>query len=519
LVILTNINLSILKTFQTFNLTFSIMSDDENERTSYRPKWPSDDTKHNGTNNEQWLTTREPFLRHFGNNGKSLGDGINRIPTKPLKSDLIDPSDAHSSYKYSHLILATPQNGANTRFLLNLPTNQFVIQNRPGATLTFNDANNIEITLTISDDLDPDGSKDLSQDIRSFDKKLEKYLRVSANLITFLLSGITTEIQSALELVPAYKYALIESLSFEFDAAINLKYGHTTNGRMIAYRTLIGLQLKQTGLHEDFCHAILKLEKTLQSDLGGNSPLIPIHPHVGFHGYISIRNLVTIIYQMGLSPNDFAHRLEVFYSTNPDGVIVGTLEENMTANSAYINSKKSSITGATSEPTSSLLTGTPNPWDNNNNFRPPNNNRSNNNSNPTAPPVAPSKTFVYTHPTFLNGGKNTKCTACGASFPTMANKTDPTRYHKQCNACFSKRKTEKLAALSQVQPPTQPVNNAKVNSPSAAIDPKSAAAANTMLISLYGIACLISGYISDRFKIVTQIIAALVLSILCTLVM
>jgi MHS family proline/betaine transporter-like MFS transporter len=51
------------------------------------------------------------------------------------------------------------------------------------------------------------------------------------------------------------------------------------------------------------------------------------------------------------------------------------------------------------------------------------------------------------------------------------------------------------------------------------IDNESAAAANTMLISLYGIACLISGYISDRFKIVTQIIAALVLSILCTLVM
>ncbi len=50
------------------------------------------------------------------------------------------------------------------------------------------------------------------------------------------------------------------------------------------------------------------------------------------------------------------------------------------------------------------------------------------------------------------------------------------------------------------------------------IDNESAAAANTMLISLYGIACLISGYISDRFK-VTQIIVALVLSILCTLVM
>jgi len=51
------------------------------------------------------------------------------------------------------------------------------------------------------------------------------------------------------------------------------------------------------------------------------------------------------------------------------------------------------------------------------------------------------------------------------------------------------------------------------------VDNERAAAANTMLILLYGLACLISGYISDRFKIVTQIIAALVLSILCTLVM
>ena len=46
-----------------------------------------------------------------------------------------------------------------------------------------------------------------------------------------------------------------------------------------------------------------------------------------------------------------------------------------------------------------------------------------------------------------------------------------------------------------------------------------AAAANTMFVSLYGLACIISGYLSDRFKIITQIIAALVLSIFCTLVM
>jgi MHS family proline/betaine transporter-like MFS transporter len=51
------------------------------------------------------------------------------------------------------------------------------------------------------------------------------------------------------------------------------------------------------------------------------------------------------------------------------------------------------------------------------------------------------------------------------------------------------------------------------------IDKESAAAANTMFVSLYGLACIISGYLSDRFKIITQIIAALVLSILGTLVM
>ena len=238
MVILTNINLNFSKSltylYLTFTLPFPIMSDDDNDRTSYRPKWPSDDTKHNGTNNEQWLTTREPFLRHFGNNGKSLSDGINRIPVKPLKSDLIDPMDPNSAYKYSHLIIATPATG-DPRFIINLPTNPFVIQNRLNATLTITDSVGNVVNLTISEDLDSDGSKDLTHDIRSFDKKLDKYLRVSSNLITFLLSGITTEIQSALELVPAYKYALIESLSFEFDAAITLKYGHTTNGRMIAH--------------------------------------------------------------------------------------------------------------------------------------------------------------------------------------------------------------------------------------------------------------------------------------------
>ncbi len=51
------------------------------------------------------------------------------------------------------------------------------------------------------------------------------------------------------------------------------------------------------------------------------------------------------------------------------------------------------------------------------------------------------------------------------------------------------------------------------------IDNESAAAANTIFVLLYGLACLISGYVSDRFKIITQIIAALGLSIFCTLVM
>jgi len=468
------------------------MSDDDNDRTSYYPRWISDDTRHNGTNNELWKNTVESNLRHFGPNGKSLRDGINRIKNRPHKSDLIDPSDPNSNYKYSHLIIATPPNGVPPRHLLNLPTNTFVIQNRPGATITITDTNNLVIILTISDDLDSEGANNLMNDIRSFEKYLEKYLKVSGKLITFLLSGITTEIQSALELVPVYKHALIESLSFEFYAAIQAKYGHTTNGRMIAHRTLLGLQLKQTGLHEDFCHAILKLEKTLQADLGGNSLLVPIAPDVGFRGYISIRNLVTIIYQMGLSPNDFAQRLEVFYSTNPNGIIVGTLEDNMTANSLYINSKKSSTVGSTSEHTSSLLTGTQNPWSNNNNIKPPannprpsTNNRNNTTANLTAPPpppgAPPSKTSVYTHPTFLNGGKNTKCTVCGASFPTKANKNDPTHYHKQCNACFTKRQSD-LAALTQVQPPPA---NTKVGTLPPPTDPKSAAAANRILLSFF----------------------------------
>jgi len=51
------------------------------------------------------------------------------------------------------------------------------------------------------------------------------------------------------------------------------------------------------------------------------------------------------------------------------------------------------------------------------------------------------------------------------------------------------------------------------------IDNESAAATNIVLVSVYAIACLISGYISDRSKIYTQIIGALTLSILCTVMM
>ncbi len=51
------------------------------------------------------------------------------------------------------------------------------------------------------------------------------------------------------------------------------------------------------------------------------------------------------------------------------------------------------------------------------------------------------------------------------------------------------------------------------------IDNETAAATNIVLVSVYALACLISGYTADRFKIVTQIMGALSLSIFCVVMM
>ena len=453
-------------------------SDDETDRTtSHRLTWPKE-AIHNGNNHEQFKTTAESFTRHFGNPGKSINDGRNRFPLQPQKADELDPDDLESDYKYDHLLLATYENGS-TRLIVNNSNNNFAINNRFGATTNGTDAGGALCTITVSNSLSQEGTKDFKYDIRAYEKTLEKYLRVSSKLITFLLSGIHIEIQSALELVPAFKAALADSLSFEVFHQIGLKYGHTTNGRMIAHRTCTGLQLKQTGTHEEFCHNIFKLEKTLNADLGGTSTSVPAHPHTGYKGYISIRHLCTIIYQMGLSQNDFAQRLEVFYSTNPTGVIAGTLEETMSSNSLYLNTKTASV-NPTLEPTSSLFS----PRDNNPNLPawnkgPPNHPRSNSTktTSTTTTPTPPTKGQP---PVFLNGGANTKCRTCGLPFPTVPRADVPGQYHTRCKSCFQKEFNSRTPKATNTTPSTPAIK--EVRFPPAA-DPKSAAAANKLMLT------------------------------------
>ena len=421
-------------------------------------------------------------MRHFGDPGKSITTGINKYPLPPSKDDLLNPADLTSAYKYEHLILATNNTTGGSQILNPNGSHGFVIQNKPNASVTVTITGG-DATITVTDELSHTGNEHLSLALNNYEKKLEKYLKISTKLINFLLTGINIEIQSALELVPAYKTALDDSLSFELFLEIAKKYGHTTNGRMIAHRTINGLQLKQTTTHEDFCHSIFKLEKTLNADLGGTCTTPPPAPHTGYQGFISIRSLVTIIYQMGLSQSDFAQRLEVFYSTNPTGIITGTLEDTMTGNSLYLNTKTAAITPLL-EATSSLFTpvtkpipkGAPKPTANTPwNKGPPNN------STPQATTTTPAK--PYTHPVFLNNGSNTKCISCGKPFPTTAQTADPNKYHKTCKACYKKNYDARAATVAAHTPPPPAVKEVRFPTTVSNTDPKSAAAANKLMLA------------------------------------
>jgi len=458
-------------------------SDDEADRTtSTRIVWPKG-TEHNGNNHEQFKTVAESFTRHFGGPGKSVDSGINLIPTENHKDDLIDEDDPNSDYKYDHLLIATYADGSKIQ-IVNISNSNFAIRNKHGATVNAKDLSGKDCVITVSEFLSQDGTKDYKYDKRLYEKYLEKYLRVSAKLITFLLTGINIEIQSALELIPAYKTALKNSLSFEFFAQIGLKYGHTTNGRMISHRTITGLQLKQTGTHEEFCHSIFKLEKTLNADLGGTLPVGATAGVNGYKGFIDIRKLCTIIYQMGLSQNDFAQRLEVFYSTNPTGIIAGTLEETMTQNSLYLNTK-TAVINPSNEPTSSLYTSpTNNPnlpaW----NKGPPRQPKAptppgQKLSTPTPTPT-PSTTTKQVPPIFLNGGANTKCHTCGNPFPTTPRANAPGQYHGHCKSCYQKLFNLRAAAATKAANNTPPPAGFK---PTTTTDPKSASAINQMLLA------------------------------------
>ena len=431
--------------------------------------------KLDGNNYELYTKALYPFLRHYADPGLTAEDFIDRLPIPCNIHDLIPSTN---SYMYDHLIQATDSITGIVSFLLNLPTNSFIIFNEPGATVTVPNAfTGSTIVYVISDRLSQTGHTHFLSDVKTRKQEILDYLDTSAKLIDLCLTGHTIEVQSAMDLKPTFAAAKKANLILPFALGLKEAYGHCKNGRLICVRTQSGFLLRQNGTHDDFCHAILDFEKTLKADLGGTDPH-PVHGQVwtshdplkplNITGYVSIRDLVTIIYQSGLNPNDFAMRMENFYSNNPSGVMVGSLETNMADNTIYLNTKATALL-TNPEPTTSLFTPTSNAWTSK---KPINLNNGGKPSQPSTPqtPRPP--------PVLVNNGAETICTICNKPFPTQKQYHDNTKYFTRCKDCSKDWAMKKLTS-KEGQTKLQPA--APITSPKPSLDPKSIAAAKSLL--------------------------------------
>ena len=435
--------------------------------------------KLDGNNYELYIKTLYPYLRHYGAPGLTAEDEIDRLPVACNIHDLIPGTN---TYMYDHLIRAVDNHSGIVTYMLNLPTNSFVIFNEPGATATqANILNGSSTDYTISDRLSQSGHAHLLSDVKTRKQDIQDYLDLSEKLIDLALSGHTIEVQSAMDLKPAFAAAKKGNLILPFTLELKKAYGHCKNGRLICVRTQSGFLLRQNGTHDDFCHSILDFEKTLKADLGGTDP----HPEHGkvwlsadptkplnITGYVCIRDLITIIYQSGLNPNDFALRMENFYSNNPSGVMIGSLESNMTDNTTYLNTKTTALL-TNPEPTTSLFTPKPNAWTNNRQTTPI--------TNSGKPPQPPTNQLPRPlPPVFINNGKDTICTICNKPFPTTVQYKDNTKYFTRCKDCSKDWAMKKLTSKEgQLKTPIPPVATDKKTV--AFPDPKSIAAAKSLL--------------------------------------
>ena len=158
--------------------------------------------KLDGNNYELFEKTLQPLLRHFGNPGKTIKDGLDRLPGPCSAHDLIPGTQI---YMYDHLILTTDTTTNTTSLMINNHTIAFVILNSPGAThANIHPFSGHEQVHTISEHLSQTGTTQLQSDIKTRKTELEDYLVLSEKLITLTLSGMTPEICSALELIPEY---------------------------------------------------------------------------------------------------------------------------------------------------------------------------------------------------------------------------------------------------------------------------------------------------------------------------
>jgi hypothetical protein len=304
--------------------------------------------------------------------------------------------------------------------------------------------------------------------METYDKLVDTTYTWSNKIITYIITGITPETLSTLELNQIYNDARDDGHSYLFYSTIKNTLAFSKNGKVIQHRTLNGFQLKQLTTHRAYAHQVLDFEKVFQSDFGGKTKIpagvIPIH----YEGYVRIRDVVEVIYQGGLSVDEFGQRLEVFYSSNPATTLGGiSLEDTITANNNYLDTKLVTTTTQPVEPGSTLATFKS--YSNATNSKYPS--TPHRPTNPTQPPNR------FPTPIFNSDRTKTQCVNCKTFFPTLKQKNHDDRYHVRCNNCFLEHIKKVKTSKEANRPPTPPKNPKK----SVTIDPKSVSAAKALL--------------------------------------
>jgi hypothetical protein len=448
--------------------------DDSDRRSSSKNFFKKHNFQLDTTNWDSFDKKLKSDCRNFRQVGKSIMRGYDERPTRPSPNDLLNPDDPLDfTFRFEHLLFATEQPAigapATPPYLVpNAPNQPFHLANNANATITIANDQGVLVTFTVSHILSVAGNLKYEAVMETYDKLVDTTYTWSNKIITYIITGITPETLSTLELNQTYNDARDDGHSYLFYSTIKNTLAFSKNGKVIQHRTLNGFQLKQLTTHRAYAHQVLDFEKVFQSDFGGKTKIpagvIPIH----YEGYVRIRDVVEVIYQGGLSVDEFGQRLEVFYSSNPATTLGGiSLEDTITANNNYLDTKLVTTTTQPVEPGSTLATFKS--YSNATNSKYPS--TPHRPTNPTQPPNR------FPTPIFNSDRTKTQCVNCKTFFPTLKQKNHDDRYHVRCNNCFLEHIKKVKTSKEANRPPTPPKNPKK----SVTIDPKSVSAAKALL--------------------------------------